>query len=409
MIKFYDTCSLLKCAEALSELSELFAISSITLEELENIKTSTNKDNNIKYAARQILRKLDEFPWIYMPVVYNEKMLDPIVAKNLPITNDTKILACALSLPDEIIFVTNDLALKTMARLFFTHIESIPEDIDDGYTGYKEVYLDDIEIAALYENPDENKYDLLLNQYLLVYNKQHELVDRLVRIPEGYRNLSYKNFDSTEFGQIRPLSNDPQQQCAADSFSNNVITLIKGPAGSGKTLLALGFLFAQLERHKIDKIIVFCNTVAAKNAAKLGYLPGTRDEKLLDAQIGNVLISKLGSRAEVERLIDEEKLLLLPMSDIRGYDTSGMRAGIYISEAQNLDIPLMKLALQRIGEDSICIIDGDARTQVDDINFAGSNNGLRRVSKVFRGQDIYGEVELKQIHRSKIGLIAEEM
>lgn len=289
-------------------------------------------------------------------------MLNPIVAKNLPITNDTKILACALSFTEEIIFVTNDLALKTMARLFFTHIESIPEDIDDGYTGYKEVYLTDEEIAALYETPDINKYDLLLNQYLLVYNQQHELVDRLVRIPEGYRNLSYKNFDSTEFGQIRPLSNDPQQQCAADSFSNNVITLIKGPAGSGKTLLALGFLFSQLERHKIDKIIVFCNTVAAKNAAKLGYLPGTRDEKLLDAQIGNVLISKLGSRSEVERLISEEKLLLLPMSDIRGYDTSGMRAGIYISEAQNLDIPLMKLALQRIGEDSICIIDGDART-----------------------------------------------
>jgi len=83
------------------------------------------------------------------------------------------------------------------------------------------------------------------------------------------------------------------------------------------------------------------------------------------------------------------------MSDIRGYDTSGMRAGIYISEAQNLDIPLMKLALQRIGDDSICIIDGDEKTQVDDINFAGSNNGMRRASKIFRGHDIYGEIELK--------------
>jgi predicted ribonuclease YlaK len=69
----------------------------------------------------------------------------------------------------------------------------------------------------------------------------------------------------------------------------------------------------------------------------------------------------------------------------------------------------MKLALQRIGEDSICIIDGDAKAQVDDINFAGSNNGLRRVSKVFRGHDFYGEVELQQIHRSKIGLVAEQM
>ena len=97
------------------------------------------------------------------------------------------------------------------------------------------------------------------------------------------------------------------------------------------------------------------------------------------------------------------------MSDIRGYDTSGMRAGVYISEAQNLDIELMKLALQRIGNDSICIIDGDCKTQVDDIAFAGSKNGMRRVSKVFRGHDVYGEINLQQIHRSKIAEIAENL
>jgi phosphate starvation-inducible protein PhoH len=63
----------------------------------------------------------------------------------------------------------------------------------------------------------------------------------------------------------------------------------------------------------------------------------------------------------VEHMIQQEKLVLLPMSDIRGYDTSGMKAGIYISEAQNMDVELMKLTLQRIGEDSICIIDGDCK------------------------------------------------
>ena len=109
--------------------------------------------------------------------------------------------------------------------------------------------------------------------------------------------------------------------------------MVRGPAGTGKTYLSLGFLMDQLEHNKIDKIIVFCNTVATKNSAKLGYYPGTRDEKLLDSQIGNLLISKFGGRMAVESLINEEKLLLLPVSDIRGCDTSGMRAGIYISEA----------------------------------------------------------------------------
>ena len=69
----------------------------------------------------------------------------------------------------------------------------------------------------------------------------------------------------------------------------------------------------------------------------------------------------------------------------------------------------MKLTLQRIGEDSICIIDGDCKTQVDDISFAGKNNGMKRVSQIFRGQDVYGEIELQNIHRSKIAQIAEQL
>ena len=120
------------------------------------------------------------------------------------------------------------------------------------------------------------------------------------------------------------MKGDLYQSLVADSFSNNKITLVKGPAGSGKTYLSLGFLMHKLERNKIDKIIVFCNTVATKNSAKLGFYPGTRDEKLLDSQIGNLLISKFGGRVAVEQMILEEKLVLLPLSDIRGYDTSGI-------------------------------------------------------------------------------------
>jgi predicted ribonuclease YlaK len=196
---------------------------------------------------------------------------------------------------------------------------------------------------------------------------------------------------------------------AADALSNNQITMLKGPAGTGKSYLAMAYLLHKLDRNKIDKIIVFCNTVATRGAAKLGFYPGSRDEKLLDSQIGNMLSSKLGDKTEVERLIQEGKLVLLPLSDIRGYDTSGMRAGVYITEAQNMNVDLMKLTLQRIGEDSICIIDGDPLAQVDDESFAGDNNGMRRASQVFRGTEVYGEVELQTIHRSKIASIAENM
>ena len=421
MIKFYDTCSLLLKANTLFDEEEKFAISSITLEELENIKTSNAKDPDIKYAARKLLHILDEHHGTYDVHIFKESMLTPIKEKDLSITNDTRILATAYDYKDiqtdDVAFVTNDLALKNIASLFFSDecIISVNEEVDDEYCGYKEItFENDAALEFFYTNykrglgqflPRDEQ--LMINEYLIMKNKNNEIIDKLVWTGEGFRNISFTAFESKHFGKIKPL--DVHQQLAADSFIHNKITLIKGPAGSGKTLLALGYLFNQLERQKIDKIIIFCNTIAAKNSAKLGFLPGTRDEKLLDSQIGNLLSSKLGSRIEVERLIDDEKLVLLPMSDIRGYDTTGMRAGVYISEAQNLDIPLMKLALQRIGDDSICIIDGDAKTQVDDVSFAGANNGMRRMSKVFRGHNVYGEIELKQIHRSEIGRIAEDM
>ena len=412
--QFYDTCSLLLRAGNLFDEPEDFIISSITLQELENIKTSTNKDDNIKFSARQLLHDLDEHFGQYLIINYQNTYAQNITQRDFELTNDTKILSCYLEcvrlFPEEkIIFITNDLALKSIARVFTSNVQSLEEDKPDDYTGYKEITMSDDCMGDFYTNPGENEWNLQIGEYILVKNTEGEIVDRLCWNGEYYRHLDYKSFNSRWFGEVKPIKGDPYQQLACDSLVNNKITMLKGPAGTGKTYLALGFLLHMLDRGQIDKVIIFCNTVATKNSAKLGFYPGSRDEKLLDSQIGNLLISKLGDRIAVEELMDREKLILLPMSDIRGYDTTGMNAGIYISEAQNLDITLMKLALQRIGEDSICIIDGDAQTQVDDVHFAGANNGMRRASKIFRGSDVYGEVELKTIHRSKIAEIAQKM
>lgn len=418
--KFYDTSSLLLLSN--EEFEENFMISSITLNELESIKTSYSKDYNTKITARHVLHKLFENQGKYQVIIYQPNFLDLLNEYNFEINNDIRILASALwadknIAPDDITFITNDLALSNIANLFFgsDSIDYIVPKEDD-YKGYEEVWLNEDVMEHFYSNQHYNHFDLLPNEYLIVHEIPSlndegpgRIVDRLCWTGTEYRHLNFNNFKSKWFGDVRPMMGDSYQMLAADSLANNQITMLKGPAGSGKTFLALAYLLHKLDRGKIDKVIVFCNTVATKGSAKLGYLPGTRDEKLLDSQIGNLLASKLGDRTEVERMIEDDKLLLLPCSDIRGFDTSGMRAGIYISEAQNMDINLMKLALQRIGEDSICIIDGDPLTQVDDDSFAGNNNGMRRASQVFRGSDIYGEVELKTIHRSKIATIAQNM
>ena len=416
--KVYDTCSLLlKANHLFDEEDSKIIISSISLQELEDIKTAYNKDADIKYSARKLLNILNDNPEAYEIWIYKEEMLNPILEKGFThITNDLKILATAFDYdtnkhPDETVFVTNDLALKAIANCFFGEdsIESVDEEQLDQYTGYQEVQLTNEQLAEFYQQLDYNYFNLMINEYVIVKDCRGSIVDRLCWTGETHRNLSYREFWSHWFGSVRPYKGDNYQMLLADTLANNQITMIKGPAGSGKTYMSLGYLLSQLEKHKIDKIIVFCNTVATKDSAKLGYYPGSRDEKLLDSQIGNLLASKIGSKLEVERMIQEEKLVLLPLSDIRGFDTTGMRAGVYISEAQNMSVSLMKLALQRIGEDSICVIDGDAKAQVDSIEFAGNNNGMKRASKIFRGNDIYGEVELKTIHRSKIAELAEQM
>lgn len=413
--KFYDTCSLLLNVHHLWEDQCRIVISSITLEEIENIKTSANKDIDIKFAARELINELDKHFEEYIVVFWDESFWVNSIGIDLHKNNDAKIIMCAnnfynnLNPEDKMTFITNDIFCKELAHLILTcNVDSYKEE-EYNYDGYKEIIMNENEMVQFYSSQNNNLYNLNINEYLIIKDKDQNVVDKLCWTGDTYRPLTYNNFKSEYFGNVKPIKGDIYQALAADSLENNKITLIKGPAGTGKTYLSLGFLLHKLERNKIDKIIVFCNTVATKNSAKLGYYPGSRDEKLLDSQIGNLLSSKLGGRIAVEQMMQKEELILLPLSDIRGYDTSGMRAGIYISEAQNLDIELMKLALQRIGEDCICIIDGDNNAQVDDIHFSGNSNGMKRASQVFRNTDIYGEVTLKNIHRSKIANIAQNM
>ena len=90
--KFYDTCSLLLKADSLIDEKDPIIISSITLSELENIKTSSHKDNELKYAARRLLNFLTDHPETYTVHIFTLDMLKPIEEKSLDITNDTKML-----------------------------------------------------------------------------------------------------------------------------------------------------------------------------------------------------------------------------------------------------------------------------------------------------------------------------
>lgn len=412
---FCDTCSLLYKGSELFNNLESFYISNLTLKELQIIKTSNSKDPQIKWRARKLIYLLinnkDKYKIINYKNDWNEQLKNYSVLSD---NTDSKIILCALHLQQEkgqkVKFYTQDSFCEQIAAAVGLDVEYIKEK-DTNYKGYISVqYNTDDELADLYSKIYDYKdyFKILNNEYLLVKDSNGKIIDRYKKVFHQLKRVpDFISFDSKMFGKIKPK--DEYQLIAMDSLQNNKITMLRGAAGTGKSYLALAYLFSLLEHHSIDKIIIFCNTVATNGSAKLGYYPGSKDEKLLDSQIGNFLASKFGDKEVVIELIEKGQLILLPMSDIRGFDSTGMHAGIYITEAQNMDIELMRLALQRIGEDSICILDGDSEAQVDLSMYAGSNNGMRRVSQVFRGHDIYGEVTLPNIYRSKIARIAQEM
>ena len=138
----------------------------------------------------------------------------------------------------------------------------------DEYTGYIDIIMSDEEMGDFYSNLDKNTYNLLINQYINIYNINGECVDNLVWTGEIHRSVKFIECNSMAFGKIKPK--DIYQRLALDSFKNNSMTYISGPPGSGKTMLALAFLFQELEKGHIDRIVVFCNPVPARNSAKLG-------------------------------------------------------------------------------------------------------------------------------------------
>ena len=413
MIPFYDTNALLYTYDIKS--NQFFIISNLTLKELQEIKENPKKDLQIKYKARHLINWLIQNENSYFVEKYNYQWDKELKKYSILSDNmDSRIILCVLHTQKtkDIKFITYDANCFYLAKNLGINAE-YPIIKDEPYVGYKEIICkNDKELTQFYSsfgNKESNIYNLLPNEYIIIKDSNNNILSshKYLGQQKGYIDVLDTPFNSKMFGKIK--SKDIYQQLVMDSMRNNSITLVRGPAGTGKSLLSLGYLFEKLEKGKINHIIIFCNTVATEGSAKLGYYPGSKNQKLLDSQIGNFLASKLGDKIAVENLIDKQELILLPMSDLRGFDTSGMKAGVYITEAQNMNIDLIKLALQRIGEDSFIILDGDSNTQVDLGIYAGINNGLRRVSKVFRGKNIYGEITLKNIYRSKIANIAQQL
>ncbi|MCG8440930.1 MAG: PhoH family protein [Caulobacterales bacterium] len=134
-----------------------------------------------------------------------------------------------------------------------------------------------------------------------------------------------------------------------------------GPAGTGKTFLAVAYGAAQLAQHKVERLIFARPAVEA--GEKLGYLPGDLAEKVdpYMLPIWDALRDTLGQE-KVERRRAEGRIEVAPLAFMRGRTLSN--AFVLIDEAQNATISQMQMVLTRIGEGTRMAVTGDP-SQVD--------------------------------------------
>ena len=151
------------------------------------------------------------------------------------------------------------------------------------------------------------------------------------------------------------------QQAYLEQIDHHDITFGLGPAGTGKTYLAVAKAVSALKQEKVSRIILTRPAVEAGEA--LGFLPGVLQEKLFPylRPLYDALHEMLEPE-EIQRLIDKNIVEIAPLAYMRGRTLNN--AFIILDEAQNTTTEQMFMFLTRIGRGSRCIITGDS-TQID--------------------------------------------
>lgn len=171
------------------------------------------------------------------------------------------------------------------------------------------------------------------------------------------------------------------QKLYIDSIKKSDIVFGIGPAGTGKTYLAVATAVASLNMKKVKKIILTRPAVEA--GEKLGFLPGDLNEKV-DPYL-KPLFDALNDMLDfdtVSRLIDKQTIEIAPIAFMRGRTLND--AFIILDEAQNTTSSQMKMFLTRIGFNSKCVVTGDI-TQID--LDKGSKSGLIEAQSILKDID----------------------
>ena len=189
-------------------------------------------------------------------------------------------------------------------------------------------------------------------------------------------------------GAISPKTEG--QKAYVNIVQKNDVVFSIGPAGTGKTFIAVAFAVAALENHEVDRIILCRPAVEAGES--LGFLPGDLKEKV-DPYLAPLYDSlrTLFAENKLIQLLEQKTIEVVPLAYMRGRTLDS--AYMILDEAQNATVMQMKMFLTRLGIGSRAIITGDV-TQID--LQRRSDSGLVQVAGILKDVEGIGFVMLVQ-------------
>lgn len=271
--------------------------------------------------------------------------------------------------------------------------------------GCIEIELSEEKLAAFYNNKElyAELFNLKENQYLLIKDSTGEVVDRYCYQNDELRQVMFLKLGGTFTGTIKPRN--PEQVCLFDMLKDKAskVKLVTGRFGSGKTLAMVYAALELIEKGKFDRIVWVRNNVAVKDAPEIGFLPGD-DFAKLKPFLGPFL-DHAGGEEGVKKLIDEDKLWVIPLGHLRG--RSLKNCILLCSECENFTKEHLQLLMGRIDEGSQLWLDGDLK-QRDKLIFEKSA-GIEKMVSRLTGKKLFAYVHLKKAERSEVAALADEL
>jgi len=415
-----DTSVLLSDPSALFQFEENHVVLPlVVLTELE----AKRHHLELGWAARQALRSLEqvriEHGQIDIAVPINSKggtirvELNHVKPVSMPDafrdgSNDERILSVAKNLSDDghhCVLVTRDLPMRLRASVLGLDADEYRTEFaaDPGWTGVIELEIEHAEIDRLYADGElklEEAIDAPVHTAFRLTAGQQSAIGRM-HTDRLIRPLS----TMTMFG-VR--GRNAEQRMALDILADSSIGIVSlgGPAGTGKSVLALAAaLESVVERGAQEKVLVF-RPLFAVGGQDLGFLPGDESEKMAPwaAAVYDALSAICSP--EVRREIEARDLLeVLPLTHIRGRSLND--AFVIIDEAQNLERGVLLTALSRLGENSRVVLTHDF-AQRDNLR-VGNHDGVISVIDALRGQELFAHVALRKAERSAIAALVTDL